>query len=401
MVIDASALLEFLLHTPIGGRVETRILRDGDSIGTRIWISSVAPGGCETASQRAMACTSPRLRTVSMAGGRWYRLRFSSFVTNSKPSEMLFQEVTMLPSRTRGVAAAIIWLAGVAGIAQISTRPTPRNITANGAELAYVSQGSGAPVVFVHGAVADLRFWEPQRAAFAKHYRFISYNQRYHGAGGWPDEGTQYSVETHAADLARFIDALTLGPVNLVGLSYGGTVAALLATKEPQLLRTLTLAEPGVFALLVESPEGKVALDEWTQGAVPMMTALKAGDNVGATKQLIALVTGDSVENFDKLPPDLRQGFVDNARTLPRLFAAPQPTITCDALRGIKVPTLIVRGERTPRFFTAINAAVSKCIAGSQAVTIPKASHAMSLDNPTEFNRAVMGFIGQHAAQTP
>jgi pimeloyl-ACP methyl ester carboxylesterase len=314
---------------------------------------------------------------------------------------MLFQEVNMVPTRTRGVAAAIIGLASVAVMAQPSTPPAPRMISANGTELSYVSEGSGAPVVFVHGAVADLRFWEPQRAAFAQQFRFISYSQRYHGAGGWPDDGTQYSVETHAADLAGFINALKSGPVHLVGLSYGGTVAALLATKEPQLLRTLTLAEPGLFALLAESPEGKVALEEWTQGIVPTMTALKAGDNVGATKQLIALVTGDSVENFDKLPADLRQGLLDNARTLPRLFAAPQPTITCDALRGIQVPTLLIRGERTPRFFTATNAAVSKCIAGSKAVTITKASHAMSLDNPMEFNRAVMGFIGQHAAKKP
>ena len=307
----------------------------------------------------------------------------------------------MRPSRARGVPAAIIGLAGVAAMAQTSTPPAPQLVRANGTELSYVSQGSGAPVVFVHGAVADLRFWEPQRAAFAKQYRFISYSQRYHGTGVWPDEGKQYSVETHAADLAGLITALKLGPVHLVGLSYGGAVAAQLATKEPQLLRTLTLAEPAVFALLADSPEGKVALEAWTQGAVPMMTALKAGDNVGATKELAALVLGDSVENFDKLPPGLRQVLLDNARTLPVLFAAPQPTITCDALGGIKVPTLVVRGERTPVFFAATNAAVSKCIAGSTAVTIAKASHAMSFDNPEEFNRAVMGFIGQHATRTP
>jgi pimeloyl-ACP methyl ester carboxylesterase len=312
---------------------------------------------------------------------------------------VLFQEVNMLSSRARGAAAAIIALAGVAAIAQTSTPPAPQLISANGTEISYVSQGSGAPVVFVHGAVVDLRFWEPQRAAFAKQYRFISYSQRYHGAGAWPDEGKQYSAETHAADLSAFINALKLGPVHLVGLSYGGAVAALLATKEPQLLRTLTLAEPALFALLGDSPEGKVALEEWTQGALPMMAALKAGDNVGATKQLSALVIGDSVENFDKLPPGLRQGLLDNARTLPLLFAAPQPTITCDMLRGIKVPTLVIRGERTPRFFTTTNAALSKCMAGSKAVTIANASHAMSFDNPMEFNRAVMGFIGQHATQ--
>jgi pimeloyl-ACP methyl ester carboxylesterase len=305
----------------------------------------------------------------------------------------------MLSSRARAVAAAIIALSGVAVLAQTSTPPAPQMISANGTELSFLSQGSGAPVVFVHGAVTDLRFWEPQRATFARQYRFISYSQRYHGVGGWPDEGKQYSAETHAADLAGFIDALKLGPVHLVGLSYGGTVAALLATKKPQLLRTLTLAEPGLFALLADSPEGKVALEEWTQGVSPIMTALKTGDNVDATKQLFALVTGDSVERFDKLPPDFRQGFLENARTLPRLLAAPEPTITCNALRGIKVPTLVLRGARTPRFFTATNAAVRKCIAGSKAVTITKASHGMSFDNPVGFNRAVMGFIGQHARQ--
>jgi pimeloyl-ACP methyl ester carboxylesterase len=131
------------------------------------------------------------------------------------------------------------------------------------------------------------------------------------------------------------------------------------------------------------------------------MTALKAGDDVGATKQLIALVTGDPVENFDKLPPDFRAGLLENARTLPRLFAAPPPAITCDAVRRIQVPTLVIRGERTPRFFIATNAAVSRCITGSQAVTIANASHVMSVDNPMQFNRAIMDFIGQHAARTP
>jgi pimeloyl-ACP methyl ester carboxylesterase len=63
------------------------------------------------------------------------------------------------------------------------------------------------------------------------------------------------------------------------------------------------------------------------------------------------------------------------------------------------VPTLLVRGELTPRFFTATNAAVSKCIAGSKAATIAKASHGMSVDNPEEFNQVVLSFIGQHATQ--
>ena len=303
----------------------------------------------------------------------------------------------MARSRTRGVAAAIIVLAGVAVMAQTGVSPKPLQVRANGTDLSYVSQGSGDPVVFVHGAVADLRFWEPQRATFAKQYRFISYSYRYHGTGPWADDGKQYSAETHAADLGALIKALNLGPVHLVGLSYGGTVATIVATKEPQLVRTLTLAEPGIFAVLGESPESKVALDEWTKGLVPVMAALKAGDSTSATKQLSALVTGTSVEDIDKFPAVLRQGLLDNARTLPLLFAARATPITCETLRGIKHPTLVVHGERTPRFFTAITAEVSRCIAGSKPMTISKASHAMSYDNPAEFNRVVMAFIAQHA----
>jgi pimeloyl-ACP methyl ester carboxylesterase len=87
----------------------------------------------------------------------------------------------------------------------------------NGIDLFYVEQSVGIPVVFVHGAWMDLRYWEPQRQAIAAQYRFVAYNLRYHGTGPWPDAGQQFSMATHAADLAAFIRGLNRGPVHLVG----------------------------------------------------------------------------------------------------------------------------------------------------------------------------------------
>jgi pimeloyl-ACP methyl ester carboxylesterase len=52
-----------------------------------------------------------------------------------------------------------------------------RVIRANNTDLSYVEQGKGTPVVFVHGAVSDLRFWDSQRAQFAKQYRFVAYTR--------------------------------------------------------------------------------------------------------------------------------------------------------------------------------------------------------------------------------
>ena len=93
----------------------------------------------------------------------------------------------MIGRRATCVTLAILLAAAL--LSAQSTAPRARQLRANGVDLSYVEQGTGAPVVFVHGAVADLRFWEPQREAFARQHRFIAYTYRYHGTGPWPDEG--------------------------------------------------------------------------------------------------------------------------------------------------------------------------------------------------------------------
>src|SRR5215203_4740419 len=53
-----------------------------------------------------------------------------------------------------------------------------RFLRVDGHEMAYVEEGAGAPVLFVHGALADLRFWAPQMAAFARRYRAVAVSLR-------------------------------------------------------------------------------------------------------------------------------------------------------------------------------------------------------------------------------
>jgi pimeloyl-ACP methyl ester carboxylesterase len=172
---------------------------------------------------------------------------------------------------------------GLALLAEAQGTLETRHLRVNGVDLSYIEQGTDAPVVFVHGAVADLRFWEPQREAIARQHRFIAYTYRYHGTAPWPDDGKQYSAAAHAADLAAFIRGLNAGPVHLVGLSYGGSLAALVATEHADLLRSLSLVEAGLFSLVADAPEAKPALDEWNKGLEPALAALKAGDAAQGT----------------------------------------------------------------------------------------------------------------------
>ena len=163
--------------------------------------------------------------------------------------------------------------------------PSAKEAEVNGVHLPYVEQGSGEPVVFVHGAISDLRAWEPIREEIAKKYRFVAFTQRYFGTGAWKDDGKQFGVATHAADLAKLITALNTGPVHLVGWSYGGAVATEAALKNPSLVRSLILYEPAAWEVLSpDSPEGKEALEDRATLFGPAVAANKAGDPVQATR---------------------------------------------------------------------------------------------------------------------
>jgi pimeloyl-ACP methyl ester carboxylesterase len=259
----------------------------------------------------------------------------------------------MIRFRSARLAAVLAIAGGLTGLAAQDDAARPRQLQANGVNISYIEQGSGTPVVFAHGAVGDLRFWEPQRQAIAAGHRFVAYSYRYHGTGPWPDDGARYSAETHAADLAAFIAGLNAGPVHLVGLSYGGLLAALVAKDRPELVRTLTLAEPALFSLLAEKPESKPAQEAqeaWTKAITPVVAAVQAGDAVGATKLLVDVVTNEGPGAFDKQPESVRQMLLDNARTLPVLFAHPAPAVSCDALRAVKAPTLVVAASERRSF---------------------------------------------------
>jgi pimeloyl-ACP methyl ester carboxylesterase len=85
---------------------------------------------------------------------------------------------------------------------------------------------------------------------------------------------------------------------------------------------------------------------------------------------------------------------LDNARTVAIAFGGME-AVSCEALRGVKVPTLLVHGERTPESFVKTNDAIARCIAGSRSVKIPNASHVRSYENPAAFNQALLEFIGK------
>jgi pimeloyl-ACP methyl ester carboxylesterase len=213
------------------------------------------------------------------------RLRGIDYVTSNKIAKGLGQEETM-----------------------VLRAPAAKDVEVNGVHLQYIEQGSGEPVVFLHGAPHDLRAWDLVREEIAKRYRFIAYTQRYFGTTPWPDEGQNFSIATQADDLAKFITSLNAGPVHLVGWSHGGLVAVTATLSHPLLVRSLILYEATPVSVLPpDSPEGKIAREDRAKMFGPAVAAAKEGDLARAAKLLQEAAFRLAPGGFDSLPEEYRR----------------------------------------------------------------------------------------------
>src|SRR6185437_14670271 len=114
-------------------------------------------------------------------------------------------------------------------------------ITANGIEMSYRLEGAaGAPVVmFSNSFLTDYGMWDLQVPAFSSRHRLLRYDARGHG----DTQATPgaYSIDLLVTDAIALLDALAIERVHFVGLSMGGMIAQLLASKHPERLLSVSL----------------------------------------------------------------------------------------------------------------------------------------------------------------
>lgn len=276
---------------------------------------------------------------------------------------------------------------------RLSSTPTLKKVSVNGTTLMYLEQGTGPTVVFLHGGFSDHRIWEPQREAVAKGYRFIALNLRYFGTAPWPDDGTHFKQATHVADVAAFIRELKVGPVHLVGRSYGATTALAVAIQHPELVRSLFLDEPAGMASAVTNPADQKIAAEDRKCMAPVGAAAKAGNTAEATKLFFECMNGEP-GGFNALPPASRAMHLDNARTVPlELNPASPIRMTCAQLGEIKVPVEITKGELTRTYYQVTVGAVHRCMPASRLITVKGARHGSPSQQPAAFNEALLAFL--------
>jgi pimeloyl-ACP methyl ester carboxylesterase len=185
--------------------------------------------------------------------------------------------------------------------------------------------------------------------------------------------------------------------MHVVGWSYSGPIALRAAAQEPDLVKSLVLYEPTVPEMVEGNAEGEAAREEWFGLWADTDAAVQAKDNEEAVREAIEAAFGLPEGGFETLDPDAQAMLLDNAPTIPLDWNAPRSTpLTCDELKTVSAPTLVMVGSETPAFWDLDARAIADCVPGAEVAVIEGVGHGGPLQAKDEFVKLTLDFIDAH-----
>lgn len=261
-----------------------------------------------------------------------------------------------------------------------------RRVNVGGNELQVRDEGTGRPVLLVHGFPLDHTMWRAQIETLRGACRVLAVDLRgFGGSGG--DQADVVTMAEYADDCASLLDELEIRePVVFCGLSMGGYIAWQFWARHASRLGALILCDTRAAADSPETARGRLQMAERT---------LREGTTF--------LVETMAEKLFDRRTRQEQPAQIDAVRdvmtrTSPRAIAA--------ALRGmarrddmtprlgeIQVPTLVVCGEADVITPASEMRAMATAIRGAKYVEIPRAGHMSPLEQPAAVNPVILDFL--------
>ena len=268
------------------------------------------------------------------------------FVVHIAPARAEPQWLTLPPTPTLPTAAQ-------SGLAPV-----------NGIKLWYAEFGQGAPVILLHGGLANSNYWGLLVRALAPHYRVIVVDSRGHGRSS--RDARPYGYDLMADDVVGLMDYLKIDKTALVGWSDGAIIGLDIALRHPQRLSKL-------FAFAANSDP----------------SAVKDVEHDPVFSAFIARARGE----YEKLSPTPKE-YDAFLKQIEKMWDS-QPHWTAADLHTIKVPTWIVDADHDEAIKRDNTLFMADNIPGSGLLIQPQVSHFSFLQDPAQFNGDVLHFL-QH-----
>jgi 3-oxoadipate enol-lactonase len=253
------------------------------------------------------------------------------------------------------------------------------------ARIAYDSEGSGPPLLLMHGAEASRQMFAALVPHLAKHFTVIAYDQRDCGETEAPERAA--TLEDLANDAQQLVKALGLRRAHVFGSSYGGRVAQALALLHPLSVDRLVLASTWPLPRPYEELcPGAQRLAELQRG-LPDTAEELAGRFFP--------------EAFLQQRPELRRIFA-NARPTSARSARRAATVQTTLERGVAdivAPTLVIAGELDGVVPASVTLAMAGRIRGAEAVLLPAIGHVIAMQAPELLAHHIDRFLRPEGAK--
>jgi pimeloyl-ACP methyl ester carboxylesterase len=276
-------------------------------------------------------------------------------------------------------------------------------IEAEPLQLHYETYGQGNPIIFLHGLGGSLYTWRRLIEPLAPHYRLILFDLKGSGESPKPCDD-KYSLFDQAELVYRFIFQNDLQHVTLVGHSFGGGVALLLALK-------LTQRDPARLSRLILIDT--IAYPQKLPGVIRMLRMPVLGwlglhlipDKTKVRDLMKSLYYDDSKINWEDVEayaaplasPGAKYAFQQTARQI-----IPDHI---DEIVGmyaqIKVPTLIIWGREDKIIPLENGARLHQAIRNSQLIVIERCGHDPPDEKPEELLEIMQKFLKGPRAGNP
>ena len=337
--------------------------------------------------------------------------------------ERVLEKISQLSRRFRFASFLLLLFFATLSFAQTTTSPAAAKtvfpvkegfIDVSGLFLYYTEVGEGSPLVVLHGGPGGSHnYFLPFLLPLARGNRLIFMDERGSGRSGRLQDSRGYTVENMATDLEALRQALRLGPINVLGHSFGGVVAQSYALKYPQNVSHLILSSTfdstkQLNRVLAElkakiDPESLRRIEElerrglfgkgqpWEHGRYPAEYVQLTGANAyygwfyeeNTTKNYNPGSFGLAWDVYREMSGSKGEFLIDENLTSVEY---------ADDIKNLRVPTLVIAGEDDP-VTLEIQKEMHASIHWSTLAILPHSKHFTFVDQTDLFNESVDAFI--------
>jgi len=249
----------------------------------------------------------------------------------------------------------------------------------------YEVMGEGRPLLLIHGLDLDTRMWDAQFTEFARTHQVIRFDLR--GMGQTPMSDQPFRLYD---DVKGLLDALGIEKTCVAGLSFGGYTALEFALAYPDRVEGLILVSSGLL--------GHPRSEKRQQDAARFAELCRTGTVEEITETAAQYWFDGPGQPPNREAAEARERFrmmFAQAYALPKTNQSPTWLTPgpIERLEEIKVPTLVVAGDRDYEDFLAISEILAQRIPRAQKVIMAGSAHIPPMDQPETFNRLVRQFL--------